>query len=265
MPDRREGRGQGRSRTVILLGGILLTLLIAVTTQTGVPPSAWRVALYTAIGVGVTLAAAYWTGALEERRQEAEERMVGSQIEIRDFLMQRVNSRRERTAAVISLCKEANTEFRAVTFFPVVGIQDDPGSAPREYLNTLEERLDDEVEVTLVSVSCAEARAFGAERNFSAASLKALDWIEERLQGLLRRYPDRLTMITIPGSAITVNVCHNESTTLMYFMSAIDDQGFGFKSDDPLVRTVAKGGAARYASYRERERMTPFRGLGWRG
>ena len=257
----KSGEGR-RSRTVILLGGIFLTLLIAITTQTEFPSSAWRTALYAAVGVGVTLAAAYWTGVVEERREEAEQRMVGSQVEIRDFLMKRVNSRRERTAAVISLCENAVEEFCAVTYFPVVGIQDDPGTAPSEYLSALEKILEEKrAEVTLVSVSCAEAREFAVERNFRKNSLNALDWVEGRLEELVNRFPERLTMITLPGSAITINVCHNGSAALVYFMSPSDDKGSGFMSNDPKVLAVAEGGMTRYASYRERERRLPGRGL----
>jgi hypothetical protein len=232
--------------------GVLLTLLVVVSTTFDFPGTEGRAALYAVAGLLVSLGAAYSTEL--------------GQDEIRNFLMKRVNSRRERTAAVISLCEKAEEEFCAVTYFPVVGIQDDPGSAPGKYLNALEKILEEKmVEVTLVSVSCAEAREFAKERSFRKSSLNALNWVEGRLAELVNRFPERLTWITVPGSAITINVCHNGSTALLYFMSPTDDKGSGFMSNDPKVLAVAEGGVNRYASYRERERKLPLPSFKRRG
>jgi hypothetical protein len=238
-------------RTTTFALGAVLTLLVVVTTVLDIPSSDLRAAGYTAIGFVISLIAAYSTGVTQGRLNDTQE-------EIRKVLMDRVNSRQERTQAVIEICEQAQEEFRAVTYFPAVGIQDDPDNAPRKYLNALENLLEDEVKVTLVSVTCAEARIFGAEREFSNASLKALDYVEERLESLLRHYSDDLTIITLPGSAMTLNVCHNHETALIYFMSPIDDRGMGFRSSDSLIKQVAKGGATRYASYGERERRYPL-------
>lgn len=227
--------------------GLILTGFIALSTHLAIPSSTnWRTAIYTVLGLLLTLAAAYSDGKSQRKIQRGQE-------DIRTFLMERVNSRKERTAAVIELCKNAGTVFRAVTYFPVVGIQDDPDSAPSAYLNALEESLKTNVKVTLVSASCEEARGYCEQQDFGAASLKAMDWIEGRLNELRLRFPEKLTIITLPGSAITVNVCHNDSTALMYYMSPEDDDGSaGFKSTDPLILAVGKGGADRYISYMER-------------
>lgn len=244
-------------RTTTFALGAVLTLLVVATTVLDTPSPELRAAGYTAIGFVISLVAAYSTGVTQGRLHDTQE-------EIRNVLMDRVNSRQERTEAVIEICKEATEEFRAVTYFPAVGIQDDPDNAPRRYLNALETLLKDEVKVTLVSVTCAEARIFGAEREFSHTSLRALDYVEERLESLLRHYSDDLTIITLPGSAITLNVCHNHKTALVYYMSPIDDRGLGFKSSDDLIKRVAKGGATRYASYGERERGYPPPSRSWR-
>jgi hypothetical protein len=225
--------------------GLGLTIAVVVSTLLGVPSSSGaRAAAYAVAGVGCTVFVAF----NQERIQE----------EIRRFLMERVNSRRARTRLVIDLCREAEDEFRAVTFFPVVGIQDDPKSSPREYLNALETKLEvDHVEVTLVSMSCAEARDYCLERGFNHGSIKALDWVEPRLEGLIRRFPDLLTVITIPGAAITVNLCHNHQTALIYHIDPEGDKGSGIKSNDRDVVEVAKGGVTRYATSMLRSRNRP--------
>jgi hypothetical protein len=243
-------------RAATLAIGAFLTLTVAGSTWLDLPSSDWRGALYTALGLLISLAAAYSAGT-------AQEESVETQKEIHKFLMEKVNSRSQRTATVISLCENAEQMFRAVTYFPVVGVQDAPDSAPREYLNALEKLLEGgTVEVTLVSVTCAEAREFAIQRNFGQDSLNALEAAEKRLDWLKRRYPGRFRMTTVPGSAITINVCHNHEAALIYFMSAENDKGYGFKSNDSLIRDIAEGSAIRYSSYRERERKSsrhPFK------
>lgn len=226
----------------IIVSGAIFTLAVVLTTTRGIPedPES-RAAVYAILGVGMTVIATFLT-------EKTQGRIARDQSSIKNFLMRQVNSRPARTNAVIELCKEAETEFCAVTYFPVVGIQDDPDFAPLEYLNTLEGKLAKGVKVVLVSVSCAEARKYCEETKFSkgSASIKALARVEGRLTYLRTHFPDDLTVITVPGSAITVNVCHNDSTALLYHMSPVDE-GSGFQSNYPLVLDVAKGGAQRYA------------------
>lgn len=233
------------SQIIILVVGAGVTAVVALSTQLGLPSDdGWRTALYVLLGVAVTLVVATTTDGVHRKIQ-------GVQWEIRDFLMERVNSRNERTAAVIDLCRKASHEFCAVTFFPAVGIRDDPESAPGEYLHALEEALaKKEIRVTLVSVSCEEAREYCKQNSgFHPASYDALDWIGDRLKGLERRFPERLELIHVPGEAITVNVCHNESTALMYHMSMTNDDGAGFRSTDARIVAVAKGAFSRYMDY----------------
>ncbi len=222
-----------------LVGG-----LVVAATQWQIPAeSDWRNAVFVVIGVLATL----WVADTAHSVQR----------EIRDFLMERVNSRPQRTYAVIELCASATHQFRAVTFLPAVGIRDDPALAPGIYLRTLEEALAREVKVTLVSVSCSDAKAYCEEKEFSDASIEALGWIENRLTELRERFPDRLTWITVPGEAITVNICHNESTALMYHMGLKKDDGDGFRSTDARILAVAKGGFCRYAKYHQPQ--APYR------
>jgi hypothetical protein len=225
-----------RFHLVTVAAAVLVTAGVVGSTQWGLPHDEhWRTALFVVAGVLATL----WVADTAH----------GVQQEIRDFLMERVNSRQQRTDAVIDLCACAAHEFRAATFFPAVGIRDEPKRYPGIYLRTLEEALARGVDVTLVSVSCAEARAYCEEKEFGDASRDALMWIEERLNELSDRFKDSLTWITVPGEAITVNVCHNESTALMYHMSLKDDDGDGFRSTDARIVAVAKGGFYRYRKY----------------
>lgn len=218
--------------------------LVAAATRWQIPHGAdWRDAAFVVIGVLATL----WVADIAYTVQR----------EIRDFLMERVNSRPQRTHAVIELCRCATHEFRAVTFLPAVGVRDDPALAPGIYLRTVEEALARNVKVTLVSVSSADARAYCEEKEFSDASIEALGWIENRLTELRERFPERLTWITVPGEAITVNVCHNESTALMYHMGLKKDDGDGFRSTDARILAVAKGGFSRYAKYNQQQ--APYR------
>lgn len=220
--------------------------VVAAMTHWQIPPgSSWRNTIFVVIGVLATL----WVADIAYTVQR----------EIRDFLMERVNSRPQRTNAVIELCRCATHEFRAVTFLPAVGVRDDPAVAPGVYLRAVEEALaaPRNVKVTLVSVSCADARAYCEEKEFSDASIEALDWIENRLTELRERFPDQLTWITVPGEAITVNVCHNESTALMYHMGLKKDDGDGFRSTDARILAVAKGGFSRYAKYNQTQ--APYR------
>lgn len=216
------------------LGAVVTAVVVASTLLEKPSDAGQRAGLYAVLGIVATIVVAV-----------SSEKIQG---EIREFLMERVRSRRARTAAVIDLCEKADHEFCAVTYFPVVGIRDDPHTAPRRYLNALEEKLDEKVKVTLVSVSCAEAKEYSEDRGFTPESIDALIWVERRLEELVARYPN-LRIITVPGSAITVNVCHNEEAALVYHMSPDNDNGLGFKSADPLVVDVAKGGALRYATY----------------
>jgi hypothetical protein len=123
------------------------------------------------------------------------------------------------------------------------------------YLRAIEKALLQEVDVTLVSVSCAEALAYCEDNGFSEGSCEALVWIGVRLEELSERFnnkhsKNRLTWITVPGEAITLNVCHNESTALIYHMSLGDeDDGDGFRSTDARIVAVAKGGFSRYRKY----------------
>jgi hypothetical protein len=232
----RAQRPYLNSRAVIIGVGSVATILIALTTQLAFPPSEdWRTAVYVFLGLLVTVVVADTADIIQRQ--------------IRDFLMERVNSRNERTAAVIGLCREAAHEFRAVTYFPVVGLRDEPDFAPAEYLRAIEGALDEEVDVTLVSISCEEAKRHCEEQGFGTRSVEALDWIAQRLEGLERRFADRFTVITVPPSAITVNICHNESSALMYHVGLDDDDGSGFKSTDARIVAVAKGGFARYQEF----------------
>ena len=246
-----EARRHRHSKWFIVAVGLIVTAVVAISTQWAFPPSNdWRTALYVLLGILVTLVLANTSDVVQRKIQKV-------QFEIRDFLMERLGNRHERTAAVIELCRTAGHEFRAVTYFPVVGIQDDPKTAPAEYLRALEETLAKEVKVTLVSVSCTEARRYCELENFDEASIETLEWVEDRLKGLSSRFPDNLELITVPGDAITVNVCHNDSTALMYHVDLKDDKdddsekdkGFGFKSADARILAVAKGGVTRYRHY----------------
>jgi hypothetical protein len=246
-----EARRHRHSKWFIISVGLIVTTVVAISTQWAFPPSNdWRTALYVLLGILVTLVLANTSDVVQGKIQKV-------QFEIRDFLMERLGSRHERTAALIELCRTAGHEFRAVTYFPVVGIQDDPETAPAEYLRALEETLAKEVDVTLVSVSCTEARRHCELENFGDASTEALEWVEDRLKGLARRFPNNLELITVPGDAITVNVCHNDSTALMYHVDLKNDKdldqeqnkGFGFKSADARILAVAKGGVTRYRRY----------------
>jgi hypothetical protein len=241
-----EGRGNRHTRAIIIGVGSVTAAVAAVSTQFAFPPStSWRSLLYFLLGVMVTIAIAYMSDVVQDTIHRV-------QLEIKDFLMEMVNSRHERTAAMIDLCRNAAHEFCAVTYLPVVGIQDDPETAPGEYLRALEEILLKEASVTLVSVSCREAREYCEARDeFDDSSRDALLWVEERLAGLVRRFPEKFQVITIPGEAITVNVCHNDSTALMYHVGLDGDSGAGFKSTDARIVAVAKGGVERYAKYNE--------------
>jgi hypothetical protein len=239
----RERRRHRHMRAIIIGVGMAVTIVVAISTQLAFPPSNdWRTALYVLLGVIVTLVVADTADVVQQKIQ-------GVQLEIRDFLMERVNSRHERTEAVIELCKSATHEFRAVTLFPVVGIQDDPETAPGDYLRAVEEALQNEAKVTLVSMSCDEAKQYCESRKLSDQSMRALNWVDERLAGLVNRFPHRLEVITVPGDTITVNVCHNDSTALLYHVGLQDDDGAGFRSTDARVVAVAKGGVARYTRF----------------
>ncbi|HEX4465014.1 MAG TPA: hypothetical protein VH042_10280 [Solirubrobacterales bacterium] len=219
-----------------------MTGAVAASTQWAFPPSnSWRTAVYVLIGVIVTLVVADIANFIQEKIHKV-------QVEIQNFLVEIVNTRQKRAAAVIDLCRTADREFRAVTFFPAVGVQDDPKRVPAQYLQALEEALEGDVDVTLVSVSCEEAKQYCTERGLKEGSSEALTWIESRLKELDGRF-DTLTWITVPGDQITINVCHNESAALMYHMALASDEGSGFKSTDARIIDVAKGGFERYEEY----------------
>lgn len=232
------------SRGIIVFIGILVTAVVIGLTLVGYPTSdGWHAAMYALLGIIATL----WVADTAHRVQ----------WEIRNFLMGRVNSRLERTDAVIELCESAVHEFRAATFFPAVGVRDDPEHGPTRYMNAIENALENEVEVTLVSISLDEALAYcrKRKRDFQQPCLDALDRIELRLKQLDKRFPN-FVRIEVVGKAITVNVCHNESTALIYHMSLgpeagndSDDVGAGFKSSDARVVAVAKGGFSRYRQF----------------
>lgn len=232
------------SHLMTLAVAVIVVGLVAGAIHWQIPHDpVWRNAVFVVIGVLATL----WVADTAHTVQR----------EIRDFLMERVNSRPQRTDAVIELCRSATHEFRAVTFLPAVGVRDDPTLTPGIYLRTLEEALSRKVKVTLVSVACSDAKAYCEEKEFSDASIEALSWIENRLTELRERFPDGLTWITVPGEAITVNVCHNESTALMYHMGLKKDDGDGFRSTDARILAVAKGGFGRYAKYHQPQ--APYR------
>jgi hypothetical protein len=201
--------------------------------------------VYVLIGVLVTLIVADVANFLQENVHKV-------QLEIQSFLMERVSTRRKRADVIIDLCKNANGEFRAVTFFPAVGIQDDPTHVPAEYLQSLEAALVKGVEITLFSVSFDEAKAYCTKHteSFGNVSVDALVWIQARLEELVSRFGN-LTWKTLAGDRITVNVCHNEVDALMYHIGLIDDKGSGFKSTDARILEVAKGVFSRYEAYSE--------------
>jgi hypothetical protein len=232
----REVRPSRRAHVAFAAAALLITLAVVVSTLRDWPSSDhWRTACYVILGILATL----WVAHTAHRVQQ----------EIKDFLMERVNSRKQRTDAVVDLCRCAEREFRAVTFFPAVGIRDAPNRVPGVYLHAIEEALSNGVDVTLVSVSCEEAKNYCEEKEFDNDSIEALSWVEERLNELSARFVDQFTWITVPGEAITVNVCHNESAALMYHMSLKDDDGDGFRSTDARIVAVAKGGFDRYRKY----------------
>lgn len=231
----------GDSRGLVLFVGFASAALLALLTLTSVPPdSAWREATFVFLGIAATL----WVSDIAYRVQ----------WEVRNFLMGRVNSRLERTDAVIELCESANHEFRAATFFPSVGVRDDPERGPTRYLAAIENALERGVEVTLVSVSLLEALAYSRENKFDQSCLDALDRIELRMKQLDQRFKS-MNRIEVVGKAITVNVCHNESAALIYHMSlgvkakGADDFGAGFKSSDARIVAIAKGGFSRYRQF----------------
>jgi hypothetical protein len=235
---RSQARARSTSRMKILTVGLTATLLVGLSIQLAFPPdNAMRTALYTALGILVTVVVADAADLVQRQ--------------IHDFLMERVNSRSERTEVVTELCKEASHEFHALTFFPVVGIWDDPEHAPWRYLLALEEALGRGVEVELVSVSCEEAQEYcdKADPPHGSASQDTLAWAEERLSELARRFPDSFKRAVIPGEAITINICHHESAALMYHMGLKEDTGSGFRSTDARIVDVAKGGLQRYLTF----------------
>jgi hypothetical protein len=250
-----EGRAERRragdySYPLLIALGVGFTLTVVLTTVFDTPKDPEdRATLYAVLG-GIMSVLVAFLGLQGQKRVET------GQDFIQSFFTDQVNSRSRRTKAVIEICKEADIEFRAVTYFPVVGIQDAPKSAPFEYLNLLESKLNAGKKVVLVSVSCSEARKYCEEKAMYfpqvTDSLRALAKVESRLTDLAKHHTENLTLTTVPGSAITVNVCHNETTALMYHMTPkteADDNGSGFTSRDPLVVSVAKGGAERYATY----------------
>jgi hypothetical protein len=172
------------------------------------------------------------------------------QLEIQKFLLEQVNTRQKRAAAVIDICQIADTEFRAVTFFPAVGVQDDPTDVPAKYLLALEAALVRGVRITLISVSGKEAKAYcrNNPKEFTEASTDSLGWIQARLEELEGRF-DNLRWRTTTGDMIAINVCHNESAALMYHMGLDGDSGSGFRSTDARVLDVAKGVFSRYRRY----------------
>lgn len=223
-------------RPLTIAVAVLICLGVIASTEYGVPHSeSWRGAIFVLIGILATL----WVAGTAQMVQE----------EIRDFLMERVNSRSQRTVAVIELCNCAVHEFRAVTFLPAVGVRDEPEHGPGEYLHAVEDALSRGVRVTLVSVSCDEAKAYCEGKDFGDDSCDALGWIGGRLTELSERFEETLDWITVPGEAITVNVCHNESAALMYHMGLECDDGDGFRSTDARILSVAKGGFSRYEEY----------------
>jgi hypothetical protein len=242
--NRKPREHPGRSRLIIIGVGFAVTVAVAASTQWAFPPSnSWRTAVYVLIGVIVTLIVADVANFLQEKVHKV-------QLEIQTFLMERVNTRQKRARVIVELCQSADAEFRAVTFFPAVGIQDDPAQVPAEYLQSLEAALVRGVKVMLISVSCEEAKAYCTENTgtFSGVHTDALVWIKARLEELGSRF-DNLTWETTSGNMITVNVCHNESTALMYHMGLVDDKGSGFKSTDARILEVAKGVLSRYVAH----------------
>lgn len=235
---RNRTRIRSTSRLKILAVGLTATLLVGLSIQLAVPPdNAMRTALYAALGILVTVVVADAADLVQRQ--------------IHDFLMERVNSRNERTMVVTELCQEASHEFRALTFFPVVGIWDDPDRAPWKYLLAIEEALARGVDVRLVSVSCTEAQKYcgTGDPPYGKASQDALVWAEERLEELARRFPDKFKRTIIRGDAITINICHHESAALMYHMGLNEDTGSGFRSTDARIVDVAKGGLQRYLTF----------------
>lgn len=221
-------------RGIVIVGFGFVAAVVVLKLSTGFSPSnGWGAVVYGVVGVLVTLWVAHVAHGIQE--------------EIRNFLMGKVNSRHERTDAVIAMCEEADSVFCAATFFPAVGIRDNPETKPSEYLIALEKALERDVNVSLVSVSFAEARQYCTKKRFPAPSLKALDWIEKRLSELEGRFPDALSRREIAGNLMTTNVCFNDSSALLYHMSLVsDDDGAGFKSSDARILAVAEGGFSRY-------------------
>jgi hypothetical protein len=244
LPVRKPREHPGRSRLIIVGVGLLVTAAVAASTQLAWPHSnSWRTAAYVLIGVMVTLIVADVANFIQEKIHKV-------QVEIQNFLVEIVNTRQKRSDAVIELCRKADREFRAVTFFPAVGVQDNPRRKPGEYLQVIEDALERDVEVTLVSATCDDVEAYCVEKSedFKDASSKALIWIETRLRELDDRF-DKLKLIRVPGERITVNICHNESAALMYHIALTSDKGSGFRSTDARIVDVAKGGFERYEEF----------------
>lgn len=241
---RRPWEHPGRSRLIIIGVGLTVTVVVAASTQWAFPPSnSWRTAVYVLIGVIATLIVADIANFLQEKVHKV-------QLEIQTFLMEQVNTRQKRAAAAIDICQIADTEFRAVTFFPAIGIQDDPTDVPAKYLLSLEAALVRGVKITLISVSGEEAKTYcrNNPEAFADASTESLGWIQARLEELVGRF-NNLEWITITGDRITINVCHNESAALMYYLGLDGDSGSGFRSTDARVVDVAKGVFSRYERY----------------
>lgn len=219
----------------------LLNLLVKI-----VPVDGWSTIALGVTGILVTIVVAR-TGY----RIQGEVRNI--QRETQDFLMGKVNSRSQRTSAIIDMCTSADQTFCAATFFPAVGIRDRPDYEPMTYLRALEVALSAGVEVTLISVSLEEAKEYCEGRDeFSKRCVMALEEVHRRLNEVQDRViagtlDGTLERWELAGSQLTVNMCYNDSTALIYHMSLDgEDEGAGFKSADDRVLEVARGGFSRY-------------------
>lgn len=239
----------GRDSLVSVLVVIIVLAIISVLLNllTGLPDvEGWDAAALAVIGVLVTLVVARTADSIQREVRKLQQ-------EIQDFLMGKVNSRTQRTSAVIEICEKSDHKFRAATFFPAVGIRDNPDSEPMVYLKALEDALRKGVHVQLIFAPFDEARKYckGSD-DFSTRCLVALDEVEERLNELQKRadagnLKGTLWKREIPGAQLTLNICYNDSAALIYHMSLDGkDAGAGFKSSDDRVREVAKGGFSRY-------------------
>lgn len=237
-------------RLAYLLAATFLVLVVLVLMEIFNSNDAWLGAAYVILGLTVTM----WVAFIAHE----------SQKDLSAFLFGKVDTRQKRTEEIIRLCEQSNDHFFAVTSLPAVGIRDSGAEKDSDdFLKALGRALDRGVEVTLISAerdACEEmCKNFdGVDPDDESRCMRALNNVCTRY----REYNElasngsriKFRWHQIPRAGLTLHLCCNDSTALMYDLSLKDDRGdrgWAFISSDSRILHIVEGTFDRYKALAE--------------